>query len=203
MIDGSPLIAMKSSAKNGTKFTRLYFIENSARSIEELRALTSMDRRCEVIPGDVNDELPKLMRRIHRRAPTFIFLDTAGIEPRWNTIQAIAPWQIELLINFPLGMSLNRNPDSVKTEAYFGTREFYPFLRYRGLGKARALLDLYKNRLASLGLTHTTADDRLIQTRNGRRLYYLVFVGKHPAGERIMTSVFKQPDAQGQRRLQI
>jgi three-Cys-motif partner protein len=203
VIPGSPLIAVNARAPGGARFTRLIFIENKPSLAKELRSHIGGDRRCEIYDGDVNEVLPRVIRTIHRRAPTFIFLDTAGVDPRWETIEAVAPWQVEFLINFPLGMSIKRNPDSAKTRAYFGTDEFYPLLKYRGIGKARALLDLYKSRLAGLGLTETIQDDRLIKTQNEKRLYYLVFVGKHPAGERIMSSVFRQPDASGQGRLQL
>jgi three-Cys-motif partner protein len=143
------------------------------------------------------------MQRISKRSPTLVFLDTAGIDPKWSTVARLREWQVEFLINFPLGMSINRNPDSDKTRAYFGSSDFIPLLRKRGTGKARDLLDLYKKQLASLGFVHTTEDDRLVKTQNGKRLYYLVFVGKHPAGQTIMNAVFRQPDARGQGRLGI
>jgi three-Cys-motif partner protein len=169
VIDGSPLIALKAAGTNGTRFSRLYFIENDANSAQELRThLDGLDseNRCQVILGDVNQELPKLIRRLHMRAPTFVLLDTQGIDPRWVTIEAVASWRVEFLINFPLGMSINRNPDSQKTVEYFGTRDCLPLLRRKGTGRTRALLDLYKGRLESLGFTHTTDDDRLVKTLN-------------------------------------
>ena len=205
-IDGSPLIALKARSASGTQFSRLFFIEQDDESASELEghlARLDDDGRCKVVRGDVNEGLPRVVRALHKRAPTFVFLDTQGIEPRWSTIEAISPWKVELLINFPLGMSINRNPDSAKTQAYFGTPDFYPLLRFRGAGKAKALLDLYKERLAALGFTHRTQYDRLVKTEKGKRLYYLVFVGKHPAGERIMNSVFSQPDSRGQGRFQL
>ena len=116
-IDGSPLIALDARARNGTEFDRLFFIERDPATAAELRnVLGTRDRsqRAGVIAGDVNDELPKLIIELPPRSPTFVFVDPEGIEPRWSTIQAIAPWRTELLINFPLGMSINRNPDSKK-----------------------------------------------------------------------------------------
>jgi three-Cys-motif partner protein len=195
---------LKAHSESGIRFTRLYFIEQHQKLVRELKdAIRELDfdNRCEVIEGDANEELPALMRRIHRRAPTFIFLDTQSIDPQWSTITRIAPWRVEFLINFPLGMSINRNPNSAKTEAYFGNRAFLTLLQHRGSGKARALLDLYKQGLSDLGFIHTTQDDRLVRTENGKRLYYLVFVSKHPAGENIMNWVYGEPDSRGQGRL--
>jgi three-Cys-motif partner protein len=201
VIDGSPLIAMKATASNGSKFTRLFFIESDPSCVEELKELTSQDSRCEVIEGDVNQQLPSLMHRINRRAPTFVLLDTAGIEPNWTTVAAIAPWQVELLINFPLGMSILRNLDSLKTVSYFGTQECLPILRGSSTRRTRLLLDLYRENLKSLGFQYATELERLIKTPSNKRLYYLTFASKVNIGKRIMDAVFNQPDSAGQQRL--
>jgi three-Cys-motif partner protein len=204
--DGSPLIALDARAPNGTKFDRLFFIERDRTVAAELRGvLNTRDhaRRARVITGDVNEELPKLFTKLPRRSPTFVFVDPEGIEPRWSTIEAIAPWQTELLINFPLGMSIKRNLDSAKVTAYFGTDQWRGLWKSTGPGRTRALLQLYKERLWELGYRHTTQDDRLVKTSGGRHLYYLVFVSKVDVAKRIMTWVFSQPDAAGQARMGI
>jgi three-Cys-motif partner protein len=206
VFDGSPLIALKARAQNGTRFSRLFFIENERSAIAELSehlAVLDTDNRCEIVPGDVNIALPEVVRRINRRSPTFVFLDTEGIEPSWSTIEAIAPWQVEFLINFPLGMSINRNPDSTKTIDYFGTEECRALLQRTGTGRDRALLDLYKGRLAELGFIHTTEHDRLVRTINNQRLYYLIFVSKVNPASRIMNWVLRQPDSRGQARFDL
>jgi three-Cys-motif partner protein len=207
IVDGSPLIALKARAGNGRRFTRLYFIDNDSAAVSELRGhLQELDTEecCTVIEGDVNEELPNIFERINPRAPTFVFLDTAGIEPRWSTIEAISPWQVELLINFPLGMSINRAPlDSRKTLDYFGTEACLEILTRNDSERTRALLDLYKSRLKSLGFDHTTQVDRLITTQRNQRLYYLIFVSKVEPGESIMNWVFGRPDSSGQGRLGI
>ena len=203
-IPGSPLVALDAKSKNGTRFDRLYFIERDTHAASELRNLVANRReegKAQVIEGDVNVELPKLMAGLPKRSPTFVFLDTEGIEPRWTTIEALAGWQTELLINFPLGMSINRNPDSSKVTAYFGTNRWREL--WNSPGRTRALLQLYKERLAELGYRHTTEDNRLIKTSGGRRLYYLVFVSKVDVAQRIMTWVLRQPDSAGQTRMDI
>lgn len=206
IIDGSPLIALKAQADNGARFTRLFFIENDPGAAQELRETVSQldtEGRSAVIEGDVNYVLPEIVRGLNLRAPTFVLLDTEGIDPAWSTIESISRWQVEFLINFPLGMSLNRNPDSAKTLAYFGTDECLKILRQPRTGRTRALLDLYKGRLADLGWIYSTTDDRLIKTERNQRLYYLVFASKVTAGQTIMNWVFRQPDVRGQARLPL
>lgn len=200
-IHGSPLIALDARARNGTKFDRLFFIERDRAVAAELRGVlktSDKTQRATVIDGDVNKELPRLITKLHQRSPTFVFVDPEGIEPRWTTIEAIAPWQTELLINFPLGMSINRNPDSAKVTAYFGTDKWREVWNSTRPGGARELLQLYKERLGQLGYRYTTEDDRLVKTSRGRRLYYLVFVSKVAIARRIMTSVLTQPNSTGQ-----
>jgi len=205
-IPGSPLVALDAKSKNGTRFDRLYFIERDARAASELRNLVvnrREERRAQVIRGDVNVELPKLIARLPKRSPTFVFLDTEGIEPRWTTIEALAGWQTELLINFPLGMAINRNPDSGKVSEYFGTAEWRQFWESTSTGHLRELLDFYKSRLRALGWEYTTDLDPLITATGGQQLYYLIFVSKVEPGRRIMKWVHEQPDSAGQLRFKF
>lgn len=200
-IDGSPLIALNALARNGTRFDRLFFIEKDLKLATELEGLVSHDPRVKVMREDVNDGLPTIVAQLPTRSPTFVFLDTDGIEPKWQTIQKIAAHRTELLVNFPLGMSINRNADSDKVVQYFGTDACRPLLSRRGPGHVRGLIDLYKGRLRELGYQYTTEDDRLVKTSGNRRLYYLLFVSKVDVAKTIMDWVFKQPDARGQGRM--
>jgi three-Cys-motif partner protein len=204
VINGSPLIGLDAVGSRGTRFDRLYFIENDTSAVQELTEVVAdhpFSSRVQILPGDVNDELPRLIKKLPKRSPTFVFLDPEGIDPRWSTIQAIADWQTELLVNFPLGMAINRNPDSTKVDDYFGTEEWRLLWSQSHSFKASSLLALYKRRLAELGYRFQVDDARLIRDSGGRRLYYLIFVSKVGVARRIMTSVFRQPDAAGQERL--
>jgi three-Cys-motif partner protein len=206
IIDGSPLIALKARARNGTRFSRLYFIENDPLLAEELEATLrnqGNDDRWQVIHGDVNEKLPEVVHKQPRHSPIFIFLDTVGIDPRWTTIEMVAPWQVEFLINVPIGMSMKRNWTSSKNVAYFGTDECLSILRSERVGRDRELLDLYKRQLAGLGLLYSPVNDRLIRTQANHSLYYLLLASKVPAAETIMTWVFNQPGFSGQAPLQL
>lgn len=200
-IDGSPLIALEATAKNGTRFDRLYFIEQKPSVVLELQQVVSeRDHagKATIIPGDVNIELPKLIALLPKRSPTFVFLDPEGIEPQWRTLEAISPWRTELLINFPFGMGINRNPNSKKVTEYFGTDAWRAIWESSRAGRLRELLDLYKGRLGKLGWRYTTDIDPLVATPSGQRLYYLIFVSKVEPGRNIMKWVQQQPDSAGQ-----
>ncbi|HVP06144.1 MAG TPA: three-Cys-motif partner protein TcmP [Dehalococcoidia bacterium] len=204
IVDGSPFIALQAIAQNGTVFDKYYFIELDPDIAGELEgAIQNLSPKpaVEVICGDVNVELPKLMGRIRRRSPTFVLLDTEGIEPAWTTIEALAPWQTELLINFPLGMGIKRNTRSEKVTRYFGTEEWRQVWQGSHPGEAKGLIDLYKSRLRALGWKHPSALDRPIRTTGGQNLYYLIHVSKVEAAKSIMDWVAKQPDSTGQARM--
>ncbi len=204
-IDGSPLIALGSRAKNGTAFDRYFFIEIDPTTVDELNATIKSrfpGANAEVLPGDVNIELPKLISWLPKKSPIFVLLDTDGIEPAWTTIEAIAAWKTELLINFPLGMSINRNPDSEKVTRYFGTEAWRPIWD-RSPSLARPLLDLYEQRLSDIGYKYRSQLDQLIRSSGGQRLYYLIHVSKVEIASRIMDWVRKQPDAAGQMKMNV
>jgi len=206
VIDGSPLIGLDACASNETTFDRLFFVERDPALAAELCGIVNTrdkTQRANVIVGDVNEELPKLVAKLPLRSPIFVFVDPDGIEPRWTTVEAIAPWQTELLINFPLGMSIKRNLDSAKVTEYFGTDRWRGLWNLTGPGRTRALLQLYKERLGELGYLYTTQHDRLVKTSGGRHLYYLVFVSKVDVAKRIMTWVLSQPDSAGQTRMDM
>ncbi len=202
VIDGSPLIALGARSANGTIFDRLFFIEKNHRAAKELEQTAEARdsrRRATVREGDVNVELPKLTQSLPKRSPTFVFLDTQGIEPKWTTVEAIAAWQTELLINFPFGMAINRNPGP-KVTRYFGTEEWQRIWYSNRPGRLKEFLDLYKNRLRQLGYKYFMDPDPLITAPGGQRLYYLVFATKVKPGQDIMKWVQKQPDVHGQTR---
>lgn len=201
-IDGSPLIALNAKAQNGTTFSRLFFIESDpalASELEEAKARRGHANRGEVVIGDVNSELPRVLASVSKRSPTLVFLDTEDIEPRWSTLEAIASWRVDLFINFPLGMGIKRNLQSQKVTAYFGTEDWQDQLSSDPTD--REFLNLYRDRLKALGFDYLSEDDRLIKTRANRPLYYLLLASKHSAARKIIDWVFKQPDATGQARL--
>jgi len=203
--DGSPLIALNAAAQNGTRFDRLYFIERRGDVLKELRSTVearSLLDRATFILGDVNSELPRLVQTLPLKSPTFVFLDPEGIDPSWQTVQAISPWRTELLINFPFGMAMNRNRRSPKVTEYFGTEGWRQIWR-PGRAPVRELLDFYKARLRRLGYEYSPEHDRLIRTDGNARLYYLMLVSKVSTAAKIMKWVFEQPDASGQTRMRL
>ena len=203
LVAGSPLIALDAGGTdNQPPFTKLIFIEGDQATADEFAAAIEArgtDRTWEIVVGDVNEKLPTVVRMLPKQAPAFVFLGTQGIDPRWGTIEAISTWRTELLINFPLGMAINRNPDSAKVTEYFGTKEWRPWWERR----RSAVVDFYRNRLMEIGYAEQPKDSRLINTQGefGQHLYYLIPASKHAASRQIWDWILKQPAESGQGRL--
>ena len=207
VIDGSPLIALDARAQSGNRFDRLYFIEKDQGTFDELRdivAVRDTDHRATVVHGDVNEELPRIVHQFNPRSPIFVLLDTEGIEPAWSTIQSVAAWRTELLINFPLGMGIKRNLDSDKVPRYFGTNDCRKYWEGGQISRTSGLLKFYLDRLAALGYDQQPDHPRLVRSdSNNNPLYYLLLASKVPTAKKIMDWVLKQPDASGQSRLDL
>ena len=205
-IDGSPLMALSAKGRDGRGFDRLFFIDDDPQAVSELQAEVmrrGATDRATVIRGDVNVELPRLIRTIHPKSPTLVLLDTEGIEPRWETIKSLVDRRTELLINFPLGMAIKRNPDSPKVTAYFGTEEWRKYWDGDRVSRTSGLISFYLNRLAQLGWSEQSDHSRLVKDDGNRHLYYLLFASKDPAGRKIMNWALDQPDATGQGRFSL
>lgn len=218
VIDGSPRVAL--SIPN--KFARYVFIErdvNRIKALEALRDEFKETHKVSVMQGDCNEELAKIanakvsgvgMWGSHRGV---CFLDPFGMQLSWSTIEMLAATRgLEVFINFPLGMSIQRllTRDGEMQDGwrealddFFGSAEWYDLVyekRETLLGEAiekktRAndlLLEWYCARLkAAFG---HVAQPRLVKNSNGGHLYYLLWAGPHPLGLKGADYILKHYD---------
>jgi three-Cys-motif partner protein len=109
-IRGSPRVALDIP----TPFSRYVFIERDPARVAELERMREEygdRRRIEVRQGGASDELDELLRgdlsRSGHRA--VVFLDPFGMQIPWSTIERLAATkQVEVMINFALGMAIQR-----------------------------------------------------------------------------------------------
>jgi three-Cys-motif partner protein len=74
-------------------FDRLIFVEKRAGAVAALQELQQLhaDRNIDVIAGDANEEVLKLIRHVNwRRVRAVMFLDPYGMSVDWETLKAIA-----------------------------------------------------------------------------------------------------------------
>jgi three-Cys-motif partner protein len=109
-LKGSPRVALDIA----NPFNFYIFVERDAQRIAELKGLKAEyapTRDVTVREGDANAALQSWLASgidwQHYRA--VVFLDPFGMQVPWSTIEALAKTKsIEIIINFPLGMAIQR-----------------------------------------------------------------------------------------------
>ena len=213
-IAGSPRVALEIDHQ----FTDYVFVEKEKDRIEELRVLKeaheSPSVRVHIRNEDCNDYLRQFLKRgshLWKQMRGVVFLDPFGMQVPWNTIAALGRTRaIEVFINFPVGMAIQRllprsgeftEERRRKLDAYFGTDEWFDLL-YQSEGdllgerlvkdprSGDKLVKWYRNRLrAAFGYASLA---REVQDATGRPLYYLMFAGPDSTGASIASGVLKQ-----------
>lgn len=181
-------------------FSKYFFIELDSNKINELEKLRSSfcNLNIEILPGDCNIEIAKVLQKIADNNPLLALLDPQAGDLYWNTIQKISKKnKAELLINFPFGMAINRympleNGKDIDSEMkerlnkIFGTGEWEPIYRER---KKRTItpsqarekyLDIYLIGLKQLGFKYYAVKN--LKNSINVHIYYLIFATHHRKG---------------------
>jgi len=199
----SPRVAL--GLKN--RFSDYIFIERDPDRLAALRELQHepdfAGLRIEVLDGDANVELVQFLSRpvdwrTHRGV---VFLDPFGMQVPWTTIEAIAKTRgLEVLINFPFGMAINRlltvSGDIPRSwehrlDTAFGSPEWRDLVyetandlagtrKVKRADAAERVLGWFSERLRT-AFGHASRA-QLIKNTKGNPLYYLIWAGPHAAG---------------------
>jgi three-Cys-motif partner protein len=201
-LKGSPRVAL--DIRN--PFTRYIFVDRNPERIAELRALKlEYEGKRDIIvqQDDANAALRNWLAtpidwRAHRAV---VFLDPFGMHVPWATIDALAATKaIEVLINFPFGMAINRlltrsgsidatwqasldeffGSGDWRTTAYEETRDLFGSRQNKVGDAEHRILQWYSDRLQNVFGYVSTA--RLIRNTRGNPLYYLIWAGPNATG---------------------
>ena len=216
---GSPLLALTTTYP----FTGYYFVDFEQTNVDALqeRCRTSeQSDKVKMFSGDCNVVVDTVLAELMpeaSRSLNLAFLDSEGLELRWDTVARLASLtRIDLIINYPQG-GLNRvMPQAIEEDGdtlvdnFFGGedwRTIYQDWRVsRGTDLHWRLLDLYKSRLQGVGYKEVKRDDEVGDEplmRNAKRnapLYRLLFASKHALGNQFWHKVTRR-DVHGQLRL--
>src|ERR1700732_3227073 len=135
-LKGSPRIALDIA----NPFNSYIFVERDPQRIAELNELKAeyaLTRAVTIQEGDANAALQAWLASgidwQHHRA--VVFLDPFGMQVPWSTIEALAKTKsIEVIINFPLGMAIQRlltkSGDiprgwQVSLDTFFGSKDWH------------------------------------------------------------------------------
>lgn len=174
------------------------------------------DRDIVVLPGDCNKTMPKYLASLTRtspgwrKAPVFAFLDQFSAEIHWETLETLSRFRegkskVELWMFFgdsfiPRGAYSEEgrqvNPQyAERVDRMYGTNQW----RELAAGRSDHLLTgkQYKAELVNLmrwriekDLGYASTMPLQIVSDRNQPLYNMIFATDHPAGTRIMSSVF-------------
>lgn len=204
--DGSARIALASDPC----FTRLAFgeLQHAALLEDDLRR-RHPNKTFKVYPGDCNETVHEMLADLAdvNWAPTFAFLDQQGAELHWSTMQAIAGFRKEGLtkaeqwiLHSPTMIyrgvqGTNGHLFAERVDAMYGTDSWRHIYRARLAeeldpeGWRREMVNLLRWRLEKdLGYKHTARIPMKMLT--GVEIYDMVFATDHPAGFKIMSSLY-------------
>jgi three-Cys-motif partner protein len=201
-LKGSPRVALDIA----NPFSAYIFVERDPQRIAELHALKTeyqSRRNIAVKEGDANLALQSWLSSgvDWSRHRAVVFLDPFGMQVPWSTIEALATTKaIEAIINFPLGMAIQRlltKSGDIPPGWQMSLDTFLGSPDWRGLAYEEGadlfgpkvqkvsdsgvkLLEWYRSRLrAAFGHVSTP---RLIRNTRGNPLYYLIWAGPNATG---------------------
>ncbi|MEQ8440387.1 MAG: three-Cys-motif partner protein TcmP [Alphaproteobacteria bacterium] len=212
--NGSALCALEAEPP----FNGYLFIEANSERADRLNEAISQHRFRNKVRIRREDAETALIERIvnnadinWKKSRAVCFIDPFALQVRWQTLDALASTgAIEIIINFPLGMALQRmlprDPEKVeihrtKLDEYFGTPDWYDviyptettlFGDDRTKTNASAIVEWYCRRLEqTFGYV---SGPRLVTNSRGGHLYHLIWAGPHPKGQEISSHVLSMAD---------
>jgi three-Cys-motif partner protein len=216
---GSPRVALDIDYP----FSAYVFVERSPSRVAQLEALKveyGTSRKIAIRQRDCNgylrDNVVANPRIDWRRNRALVFLDPFGMQVPWVTLQALGRTRaIEVLLNFPVGMAIQRllprDPDRITDkrramlDEYFGSPEWfdviYPTIKTlygedtpKKLEKSgKPLLEWYQNRLKhAFGFVSKAA---LFRNTRGGHLYYLLLASHNQTGVKIANHILGAGEA--------
>lgn len=212
LIAGSPIRALASRPE----LRKLVFFEldgAGARRLDDAMQQRFPGRQFEVVPGDCNVELPKVLARLKpdwQWSPTFAFLDQYSAELWWETLVALARFKhpraktkTELWLYFgdalyPRGTHGEDDPKHAeyaqKVDRLYGTQTWRKFRSERqrdeitGAEYRAELLNLMRWRLEQ-DLQYKTTMALHMTNPGGVPIYSMIFATDHWVGNKVMGHV--------------
>lgn len=210
---GSPLNALSAEPP----FQEYHFIELNSRKASSLREITAGYPDVLVYEGDCNKILvekifPKARWEDFRRA--LVLLDPYGLHLNWKVIETAGRMRsVELFLNFPVGMDMNRNvlwhsPDKVPPRAIARLNTYWGDESWRNIayttqssflgepseikGTNADIVHGFRNRLQDVAGFKHVPDPIPMRNEQGAVIYYLFFAAQQPVAENIVRQIFEK-----------
>jgi len=205
-VDGSPLIALKvkhplskGASPDGCQFS----IEALTHRVAGVPTAKDASKRFFV--GDCNEKVSEVLRKINaQNSISVAVIDSFSIACKWSTVRALARCKrMDFIINFPMGMSINRNlhhwveNESSALDDFFGNRGWRNiYEQAHGIASRciRGFLDSYEQGLSELGYMMGNVREVPITSQKGAKLYYLIFASRSNLGDKFWNNAAQIAD---------
>lgn len=193
-IDGSPLIALKSTYK----FSKYVFVESEPKALDALKTRVKtlgVDAVCEYYEKDCNDAVADIRKELSSQTLCLTFIDPTGLQITWDSIRELtAGLKMDILLNFMYGIALKRNLEKSLQIENSAVDKFLPetidrrrlFHKYGGdiRRTSSAILKGYIQELNRIGYLPVNIARDALRVRNSKNviMYLLLFFSKHPLG---------------------
>jgi three-Cys-motif partner protein len=187
-VEGSPFLALKCG------FERYVFVDvpNVLTSLEERLRGHPNRSQIELIEGDCNAVIGRVLKVLPPNYLTLAFIDPTGLQVQFKTIQRLVQnRKVDLLMTIQFGMGIRMNlrqyvqAEGSALSAFLGNAKWREDEKAGGSPSqfGRRILNRYMHQLRDLD--YRTVQDREIDIRNDKNLllYFMVLASRHPLGE--------------------
>lgn len=212
IIHGSPVLALAQPRP----FDHYFFGDSDSDSISVLKqrcsAFSDRANSIEYLGGDANKSVDKVCRYIRQKdvyipnvgqSLNLAFLDPEGLELHWDTVAKLAAYRTDMIIYYPqMGITRDAELTPEAIDRFFGDTHWREIYSQHKRGEIqhlhRALLDYYKQKLQKFDyIIEDPLPEPLFTNSKDAPLYRLLFVSKHPLGNKFWEDVNKKlPDGQ-------
>jgi len=198
---GSPMIA----AQAPYPFDRLHLCELDSKKYQTLeKRITIIRPNSQILKGDANKKIHKIVEDIPQRTLSLAFLDPYGLHLDYETLKVLSNIRADLIIFFPDHLDALRNWEHTYLDNPESNldRCLGPGTNWRSLlnetparRRAEVLRNLYVDQLKTQ-LEYTDFEYERISYR-GHPLYILIFCSRHKIAAKLWRGISgKKPDGQ-------
>ena len=203
IILGSPLIAINQNPSFDTYYLSDIDPKNTG-ALKQRCVVSTNGGKVKLDTGDANVIVDKIADDLYRQEKIFIkgkfstlnlaFLDPAGLELYWTTVEKLAAFRTDLIIYYSQ-MGITRNGENEISQSpntpidlFFGDtnwRQIYKNHHHDVSGVHRPLLDYYKSKLATFGYqVEEPLEEPVFRNSKDAPMFRLLFASKSPLGNK-------------------
>lgn len=213
IVPASPLLALDVERK----FDRYIFCELDGEKIAALEQRVKRDHpdvSALYIPGDTNENIDEILKKIPQHWPganvlSFCFVDPFSLDNlRFDTIKKLSTRLMDFLVLIPSGMDASRNQavyireDNQIVDRFLGVtgwRGAWAAASASGVPFERFIRDQFGRQMESLGYIYTGAENMkpIRLAEKNVLLYRLAFFSRNELGQQFFEQARKYTDPQG------